>query len=169
MHKEFDSSRLEIEEAETNGFRLGLPPAWEDAVKHWLRVHASLAIARPADLVTAMRDRAESFALLMLPISALLLAVIFAFRRGFVLFDHLVFSMHSLSFQGLLISLTVLTGQGWLLCTAPVHLFAHLRGVYGTSLAGTLARMFVLLVFSSVAFSLLLLGLVVAGLRGLHA
>ena len=44
-----------------------------------------------------------------------------------------------------------------------------MRGVYGTSVAGTLARMFVLFVLSSVAFSLLLVALVVAGLRVLHA
>ena len=159
LQKEVDSSPVE----------LGLPPALNDAATHWIRSHLSLALARPDDLVAAMRDRAENFAFLMLPVSALLLAIIFAFRRGFVLFDHLIFSMHSLSFQGLLISATVLTGQSWLLWAAPVHLFAHLRGVYGTGLVGTLVRMFALFTFSTVAFSLLLVGLIVAGLRVLHA
>ncbi len=116
-----------------------------------------------------MRDRAENFAFLMLPVSALLLALIFVLRRGFVLFDHLIFSMHSLSFQGLLISLTVLTGQVWLLWAAPVHLFVHMRDVYGTGVPGTLTRMFILFVLSTVAFTLLLLALIVAGLRVLHA
>ena len=169
VQKELADNRLELEAAEASQTTIGLPPAWSGAIKHWLRTHASLALARPGDLVAAMWDRAENFAFLMLPISALLLAVIFAFRRGFVLFDHLIFSMHSLSFQGLLISLTVLTSQDWLLYAAPVHLFAHMRGVYGTSVPGTLVRMAVLFLLSSVAFSLLLAALVVAGLRVLHA
>ncbi len=169
VQKELDESRLEIEKSDASQLRIGLSPEWDAAIKHWLRTHASLALARPGDLVTAIRDRGENFAFLMLPISALLLAAIFALRRGFVLFDHLIFSMHSLSFQGLLISVAVSTGQYWLLGAAPVHLFAHMRGVYGTGIAGTLVRMAVLFVLSSIAFSLLLLALVVAGLRVLHA
>lgn len=157
------------EEVKSSRAELGLPPEWNAAVTHWLSAHISLALARPDDLVAAMRDRSENFAFLMLPISALLLAMIFAFRRGFVLFDHLIFSMHSLSFQGLLISAAVLARNGWLLWAAPVHLFAHMRGVYGTGLAGTLVRMFVLFVLSAVGFSLLLVALAVAGLRVLHA
>ena len=85
-----------------------------------------------------------------------------------MLFDHLIFSMHSLAFQGALISLAVLADTGWLLWAAPVHLFAHLRGVYRTGVAGTLLRMAVLFVASAVAFALLLLGLVVVGLQGLR-
>ena len=156
-------------EMDASPVELGLPPAMNAAATHWLRGHLSLALAKPDDLVSAMRDRAENFAFLMLPISALLLAMIFVLRRGFVLFDHLIFSMHSLSFQGLLISLAVLAGQGWLLWAAPVHLFAHMRGVYGTGIVGTLTRMSVLFVLTTVAFSLLLVALIVAGLRVLHA
>ena len=161
-----DEAQTELNQAK---IELGLPPAWDKAASGWMRSHLSLALAHPADLVAAMQDRAENFAFLMLPISALILAVIFALRRGFVLFDHLVFSMHSLSFQGLLISLCILAGTAWPLWAAPVHLFAHLRGVYGLGVAGTLARMAVLFMLSTVAFTLLLLGLIVAGLQVLRA
>ena len=159
IQKELDTSHIE----------LGLPPAINLAVTNWLHDHLSLALAHPDDLASAMRDRAENFAFLMLPISALMLALIFVARRGFVLFDHLVFSMHSLSFQGLLISLAISTGQAWLLWLAPVHLFAHMRGVYATGIAGTLLRMGVLFALSVIAFALLLLALVVAGMRVMRA
>ena len=153
---------------QASNLRLGLPPAMDRNVSAWLHDHLGRALAHPDDLVDAMRSRAEDFAFLMLPISALILAAIFAFRRGFVLFDHLVFSMHSLAFQGFLISLAVLADFGWLLWAAPVHLFAHLRGVYATGVPGTLLRMAVLFAASAVAFFLLLLGLVVVGLQGLR-
>ena len=159
-----------LQEAIDSGhINLGLPTKWNAAVTSWLRAHLSLALARPDELIAAIRDRAENFTFLMLPISAFLLAAIFVFRRGFVLFDHLIFSMHSLSFQGLLLSLALLTNQGWMLLAAPMHLFVHLRGVYGTGLPGTLVRMAVLSVLSVLAFTLLVLALIVAGLRVLHA
>ena len=153
---------------QASNLRLGLPPAMDRAAGTWLRDHLGRALAHPDELADAMRSRAEDFAFLMLPISALILAAIFAFRRGFVLFDHLIFSMHSLAFQGALISLAVLVDTGWLLWAAPVHLFAHLRGVYRTGVAGTLLRMAVLFMASAMAFALLLLGLVVVGLQGLR-
>jgi hypothetical protein len=113
------------------------------------------------------------FAVLMLPISALFLTALFAFQRRFYVFDHLIFSMHSLSFQGLLLSVVFLLGGvvplvGWLLVLAPVHLFVHMRGTYGTGVFGTLLRMTLLFVGSAVAFLLLILGLLWVGLSAMN-
>ena len=153
---------------------LGLSPEWDRRATDWLHEHIGRAMSHPDELSTSMRDHAEDFAFLMLPISALILAVLFIGRRAFVLFDHLIFSMHSLSFQGLLISTVVLLEpvaglSTLLLWAAPVHLFAHMRGTYRTSVAGTLFRMAALLVASCVAFALLLAGLVLVGLGTLRA
>ena len=172
----FDQSPAAMQkEVAQSQVHLGLAPEWDAAITQWLRAHVGRALAHPDALASAVRDRAESFAFLMLPISALILAAIFLFRRGFVLFDHLVFSMHSLAFQGLLI-ITVVAGHavvgspaGLLLWAAPVHLFAHMRGVYGTSIPGTLLRMSVLFVASALGFGLLLVALVVAGVAVLRA
>jgi hypothetical protein len=61
-------------------------------------------------------------------------------------------------------------GGAWLLLLAsPVHLFAHMRGVYGTGKFGTLVRMAVLGMLTAIAFSLLLAALVIVGLEGLRA
>ena len=122
-----------------------------------------------------MGERGEDFAFLMLPISALILAVLFRTKRRFVLFDHFVFSMHSLSFLGLLISLSLVSSMavggasGLLLLLALPHLFTHMKGTYGTTAAGTFARMTVLFMASSVGFAVLLAVLVFVGIRALPA
>ena len=172
-----DADRAELARVEASvqsaHINFGLSPDRNRAVEDWLRVHAGRAIAHPDALLAAMGERGENFAFLMLPIVALVMAVLFAFDRRFVLFDHLIFSMHSLAFLGLLISLSLavrpwLGGrESFLMLAFPVHLFAHMRGVYGTSVFGTLIRMACLLTASSVGFALLLVGLLFVGLRAL--
>ncbi len=147
---------------------LGTPAA------SWLKPRIGAALAHPDRLGEAMSAKAHDFAFLMLPLSAAILALIFVFQRRFVLFDHFVFSMHSLAFQGVLISTVILMKMvsvhfGWLLLAAPVHLFVHMRGTYGTSVFGTLVRMAVLFFATGIAFGLLLAGLLLVGLQGLHA
>jgi hypothetical protein len=173
-HPPSEADKAELSKAGINLNMKGLPPILNTEVTDWLRVHITRAINNPDRLVEGMHEKAHDFAFLALPVSAFLLALIFLFRRGFVLFDHFVFSMHSLSFQGLLLSLFLVTddvvpGAGLLILASPLHLFVHMRGVYGTSTWGTLARMAVLFCLSTVAFSLLLAALVIVGLQGLRA
>jgi hypothetical protein len=58
----------------------------------------------------------------------------------------------------------VWSGVGWLLVLAPVHLFVHMRGTYRTSVFGTLVRMFLLFLGSSVAVAILVTLLFILGL-----
>jgi hypothetical protein len=145
------------------------PSVGHSLVAHWLNARADYAVAHPEAFFAAIGHWAHWFAILMLPIAGLLLSAIFVFRRGTFVFDHLIFAMHSLSFQGLLLSLSLLLSiasgvAGWLLLAAPAHLFVHMRGVYRTSVAGTLARMAVLFAGSVVAFGGLLGALFLVGL-----
>jgi hypothetical protein len=147
---------------------------WSRPAADWLKPRIGLAIVHPDRLAEGMGEQVHNFAFLMLPLSALILALIFVFQRKFVLFDHAVFSMHSLSFQGLLISTLMVSDKllpvfGWLILAAPVHLYYHMRGTYGTGVAGTLVRMAVLALASGVAFALLLAALLLVGLQGLRA
>jgi len=125
------------------------------------------ALTHQKEFWQSIQNWAERFAVLMLPLSALLLSILFVFQRRFFLFDHIVFSMHSLSFLCLLLSATILVNRyspvavgGFPLLAAPVHLFAHLRGVYASSIAGTLIRMALLLVGSIVGFAFIVIGLI---------
>ena len=134
-------------------------------VDGWVRARVAHALADPTDLVRFIADWAERFAILMLPASALMLAMLFL-GCGFSLFDHLVFSMHSITASAIVV-LVVMLGD-WanlgaanlLLLLPPLHLFRHMRGVYGTSTVGTLWRMALLGVGSLVIFSLLVVSLV---------
>lgn len=140
-------------------------------VDAWLRLHLGRAAMRPDEVLAVMREWLERFTLLMLPISGLMLWGLYLLpRRGFTLYDHLVLSIHSLSFVGsLLIALllldTMLPSQaGLILLALPVHLFAHLRGVYRSSVFGTLLRMLLLFLGTLMTAMALLLGLAATGL-----
>lgn len=147
---------------------------------NWIRTRVERVVDDPDLFALVLETWAERFAVLMLPISALLLSALFIFQRRFYLFDHMIFSLHSLSFLGLFITVYLLAAStaavaapkahdplGWLLLALPVHLFAHMRGVYGTSILGTLLRMFLLFVGSLVGFVALMIGLVFVGLANL--
>ncbi len=154
----------------------GLLPTGDDTLK----VHSALANEEQAASLqhwaetryNAVKDDPERFALILeiwghrvailaLPVSALMLSLLFVFNRRFYVFDHLVFSMHSLSFQMLLLttifllSLVVGGWAWWLILLSPVHLYLHMKGAYQRSIFGTLVRMFVLFNLTAVAFSLL--------------
>ena len=127
------------------------------------------ALANPQNFFQEIQEWGPKVAVLMLPIAALMLSLLFVFKKDTFVFDHLIFSMHSLSFQGLLLSGVFLAGiwldgVGWALWLAPTHLFVHMRGTYRSSIFGTLLRMFVLFIGSSVAFGLLVAALFLIGL-----
>ena len=128
------------------------------------------AIAKDPDrFVASLGVWAQRLVFLALPLSAGFLGAMFFWRRGVYMFDHLIFSMHSLSFQGLLLSVFMLATKlsdafAWVLVFAPVHLFAHLKGVYGLGVLGTLARMLVLFMGSLVGLIVAMAVLVLIGL-----
>jgi hypothetical protein len=139
----------------------------------WLIERAETAIKHPEDFLRAMEHWSHQFAILMLPIAALMLSVLFVFKRGVYVFDHLIFSMHSLAFQGLLLTGVFLGGlaapwAAWFLLLAPAHLFVHMREAYRISTIGTLIRMFLLFNLSAAAFIILMVGLMFVGLATLH-
>ena len=98
--------------------------------EQWFERHVTSAVANQEVFFATVERWSHQFAILMLPISALLLTGIFAFRKGVYVFDHLIFAMHSLSFQGLLLACFFLVGMateqaGWLLLIAPVEAGAN--------------------------------------------
>ena len=145
------------------------------ALSAWLKPRLKYSMTHQAEFKAAMDEWFHRLAILFLPISALILAGLFVFRRRFFIYDHLIFSMHSLSFQGLLFTAQTLVGampvvgsaSGVLLLAAPVHLFVHMRGVYSSSVFGTLARMALLFLASSVALLLMLFVVIVVNLNGM--
>jgi hypothetical protein len=133
-----------------------------ESIQHWAQTRYDAIKDDPERFALILEIWGHRIAILALPVSALMLTLLFAFNRRFYVFDHVIFSMHSLSFQLLLLivtmALSVLTPLAWwLLWLAPVHLFLHMKGAYQRSVFGTLARMFVLFTLTTVTFSLLAL------------
>jgi hypothetical protein len=133
------------------------------SIEHWAQTRYQAVKDDPERFALILEIWGHRIAILALPVSALMLTLLFAFNRRYYVFDHLIFSMHSLSFQMLLLTtiflLSALIGgwAWWLVVLAPVHLFLHMKGAYERSSFGTLARMFVLFVLTSVTFSFLAL------------
>ena len=112
------------------------------------RVRASLA--DPDLLVYKLRSAASEYSFLLVPLSVPFLWLMFFWRRRVYLYDHVIFSLHSLSFMALFVTLVILAlelpvtlGQlPWiaLAVVPPTHMFFHLKGTYGTGVFGALWR-----------------------------
>ena len=139
------------------------------ALVNWLKARAQAVLQDPERFRLVLEAQEERFAFLALPVATLLLALVFVFQRRFYIFDHTIFALHSLSFQGLLLSASNILklgvpGASLILFLAPVHLFIHMRGSYETSILGTLFRMALMAIGSLIAFTVLFLCLLVVGL-----
>ena len=139
-----------------------LSPSTVKAINAWLGPRLAYVSTHQREFARAMESWAHRIAIIFLPIATLLLGLLFVFQRRFFIFDHAIFSMHSLSFQGLLFTVVTLLKlapplgglAGLLTVAAPVHLFFHLRGFYGTSVVGALIRMALLFLLSAIALAL---------------
>lgn len=108
-----------------------------------------------------MKKNAASLAFLLIPISLPFLWLLFAFRRQYLMYDHVVFSLYSLSFISVLLTVIAIlskldfTGTAVLLFTfvPPIHMFSQLRNAYQLTKFGALWRTIALLF---IAFSSLL-------------
>ena len=120
------------------------------AFEAWLETRLQAVQEEPRRFSLLLAVWAQRVVMMMLPVSALILGCLFFWRREVFLFDHLIFSMHSLSFQLLLITASFLLAMGvgpvaWnLLWLSPVHLFVHMREAYASGTIATLLRMSVL-------------------------
>ncbi|MDB5422451.1 MAG: hypothetical protein JWR59_2398 [Brevundimonas sp.] len=130
-------------------------------IQHWAETRLAAVKDDPERFALIMEIWLHRVAILALPVSAAMLSLLFIFNRRFYVFDHLVFSMHSLSFQMLLVTVILLLSMlvggwaWWLVLVMPVHLYAHMKGAYQRSAFGTAARMSVLFILTTITFTLL--------------
>jgi hypothetical protein len=139
----------------------------------WLKARVLNALNDPERFKLVLEQWGERFAFLTLPMAAALLSLIFVFQRRYFVFDHVIFSLHSLSAVGLMLAASIGLSRvtfglaGLVIYAAPVHLLVHMRGVYGTSVLGTLARMVLLAMGSFLGGLMIFLGLLWVGLSGM--
>jgi hypothetical protein len=137
-----EDTGLEINGAEVSA-RGGLRSAWQKAKEN------------PQLLAYKLQTSAYKFAWLLIPISVPFVALTFAWRRRFGLYDHTIFTTYSITFMiallfaASLVSYFVSGVVGFLmLLYAPVHLYKQLRGTYELRRFSAVWRMLALSLFA---------------------
>ncbi|WP_158916039.1 DUF3667 domain-containing protein [Caulobacter sp. S45] len=146
------------------------PP--HDPLGRWMSEHIGRAVQNHEFYLMLVFEWAHRLAVLMLPILAGLLTVLYVYKRQFYVYDHLVVSMQYMSFCFLLWAFVAILPKplnGWLfwpaLAWTPVNLFMTLRGAYGSSRVGAAGKALFLWLATLFLFSVLLVGLLALALN----
>lgn len=165
------------------------PPTWQDAVREMAEAEDFVVVQgwdsmnenvrrqmlNPDLAAYKIQEAASKFSFLLVPISLPFLALLFLWKRGVTLYDHVVFSLYELSFVSLLFVLMVsvagVSALMWLvpmlvLFGVPVHTFFHLKGAYALGWFSALWRTFFMMIFATIALCLFLIAIVILGLAG---
>lgn len=120
------------------------------------------AKSNPELTLYKMKKNASGLAFLLVPLTLPFLWLLFAFNRKFVMFDHAVFALYSLSFMCFLLStIAILSYFEFNMIAAllfafvpPVHMYAQLRHAYSLGTFATLWRTIALLFIALISLSL---------------
>jgi hypothetical protein len=131
-------------------------------------------LANPDFALYKVQQTLYKFAFLLVPLSIPFVWLLFAWKRGFTLYDHGVFVLYSLTFMAILGMAVGVFGrwEGWFTNTlgsllalwVPVHMFAQLKGAYGLSFFSALWRTVALLVFCTFILSAFTIAVILLGL-----
>ena len=146
-------------------------------IEGWPALNESVRskLENPDLALSKIREAASKFAFLLAPIALPFVALLFLWRRGLTLYDHLVFSLYSIAFAALLlVAESILDNWRWtaligglvLLLGMPVHMFFHLKGAYALGWFSAAWRTVLLLVFSLLVLLIFFLLIVLLGLAG---
>lgn len=121
-----------------------------------------------------IQDAASKFSFLLAPLSLPFIALLFLWKRGLTLYDHMAYALYALAFAALLFSGVVLLGKipgvswaaAWLLLALPVHMWFHLKGAYALGWWSATWRTMFMLVFSYIVALTFIILVVVMGLAG---
>jgi hypothetical protein len=119
----------------------------------------------PELMLYKFKNTAYKFSFMLIPISLPFLWLMSFWKRDVTTYDHMVFSMYSLSFMSVLFVVMVLMGTtqftsrfiGYLACVPPLHMFLHLKETYRLKFFSALWRTFALLASAGTVFILFLL------------
>ena len=134
--------------------------------------HLRKSLRSPELLIYKIKGAASEFSFLLIPMSLPLFWIMFLFRRNVHTFDHVIFSLHSLSFMALFVSVWLAAESahvpgmylGWALLVPPFHVFVHLKGAYHLGFWGAVWRTWFLLIMAFMVFISFVLMIVLIGL-----
>jgi hypothetical protein len=121
------------------------------------------------------QEAASKFSFLLAPLSLPFIALLFLWKRGVHLYDHVVYALYALSFAALLFVAVMLTAQTpwtaritpWLVVVGlPAHTFFHLKGAYALGWFSALWRTFFMLTFAVIILFIFVVLIFIVGLVG---
>ncbi len=121
-----------------------------------------------------IQDAASKFSFLLAPLSLPFIALLFLWKRGTTLYDHMAYALYALAFAALLFSAAVMLGEvpfigwaaAWLLLALPVHMWFHLKGAYALGWWSATWRTVLMLNFAYIVALTFTILVVVLGLAG---
>jgi len=131
--------------------------------------------ANPDLMLYKIQEAASKFSFLLAPLSLPFIALLFLWRRGVHLYDHVVYALYALSFAALLFVAGMVTAQSswtvwitpWLfLVGLPAHTYFHLKGAYALGWFSALWRTFFMLIFACVIILIFLMLVIIVGSLG---
>ncbi len=150
-----------------------------------VEAHVREVLQNPDFALYRIEQKAYKLSFLLIPLSLPVLWLLFIFKRGVRVYDHVVFALYSLSFMSLLFIVIALLAKidptagahqtpsdtnfsggvaAALILAAPVHMFAQLKGAYKLRWFGALWPTFVLSIASIVTLAMFAALIVFAGL-----
>jgi hypothetical protein len=137
-----------------------------DALGRWLKEHIGRAVSNREYFLMLVFEWMHRLAVLLLPILAGLLTVVYVYKKQFYVYDHLVVAMQYLSFCFLVWGAVWFLPdpvQSWLFLPAvawtPFNLYLILRAAYGSSRLGAAVKALALWSATVTVFALLLTAL----------
>ena len=155
-------------EAATQGFdEMAKSKFGQKPFGKWVTEHGRRALANKQYFRATIFEWGHRLSILMLPIFAGFLTLCYFYKKKFYVYDHLIVSMHFLSFVFLIWALAyglpsflgaimMLVATIW----TPINLFMTLRGAYGSSVLGAVVKTFALWVATLTIFLAMLLGVI---------
>lgn len=129
----------------------------------WMDSAIKNIIERPDSFVLNFFSKAHRYAILLLPIIAIILSVLYFYRRKYFVYDHFLVSMNLSSFIFFTIALALVLPAnygGWfygsLFILTPINIFFHLRGAYGSSKIGAGFKSIILSISTFMSFTALI-------------
>lgn len=165
-----------------DGTRVEIDPSNMEALQREMDLPAPVAAAielsdrvrhNPQYYGYKFETLAYKLSFMAVPISVLILWLMYAWRRRFTLYQHAVVSLYGLGFIALCVAFASLFAGAFrdllnavIALVAPIHAAAHLRGAYGSGWIQTILRTIVLSALTLTAFGGFVLGVVLLGLAG---
>jgi hypothetical protein len=139
-----------------------------------LNARALETLRNPDYALSRIQEAASKYSFLLAPLSLPFIALLFLWKRGVTLYDHMAYALYGLAFAALLFSSVALFGKipfvggasGWLLLALPVHMYFHVGGAYALGWFSALWRTFFLLMFATIVASIFFTMVVILGLVG---